>query len=67
LGKVILETRGLKNDVTTEMNRDPRQPYFTLKETNDKFRLIVDINSYQTQIKPGKPYKISVSVTIKSA
>jgi len=58
LGKVILETKGLKNEATTEQIRDHRQPYFTIEEINDKFKLVVDIKRYLTQIKPGKPYNI---------
>ena len=65
LGKLILETGGLKNDVTTELIEDPRQPYFTLEEITDNFRLIVDIESYPNQVKPGLPYTTSVFVTIK--
>ena len=55
----------MQNDVTTKFIRDERQPYFTIKEINDKFKLIVDIDRYETQLKPGLPYKTSISVTLK--
>ena len=46
MGKVILETKGLKNDVTTKLVKDIRQPFFILEEINDKFKLVVDIKHY---------------------
>ena len=53
-------------EVSTEFKKDPRQPYLTIEEIYDKFKLIVDIKRYKSAFKPGMTYRTQVFVTLKA-